>query len=150
MAAAKDVIDLNRDLILEQAHITFIFPEATNLTVTFTAGTANNWSEWAEIVDSGTTTLSSKVIEETHFTALVVEAASTQEKVFMWEISYGDTKKIISRGRFVDGTTPLLPPIQMIRVRAAKVPAGETIYYRLMCETAEATCQVSLRYHYYS
>lgn len=44
MAVAKDNIALNRDLIVEQQHITHLFPEATNLTITFTAGTANDWS----------------------------------------------------------------------------------------------------------
>lgn len=149
MAEARDVIDLSRDLVLEQAHVTYLFPEATNLTVTFTAGTANNWSEWVEITD-GATTLSSKITTRTHLIALMIEKASVQDKVFMWEIARGDTKGIVSRGRFIDGTTPLLPPIQMVRVRSTSIPAGETIYYRMMCETGAATCQVSFRYHFHS
>ncbi|GAH81813.1 unnamed protein product, partial [marine sediment metagenome] len=33
------------------------------------------------------------------------------------------------------------------RIRAAHIPAGEEIYYQMMCEEAGATCEVSIRYH---
>lgn len=68
----------------------------------------------------------------------------------MWELAYGDAKTIISRGRFIDESTPLLPPIQLVKVHAAGIPLGETIYYRMMCETEAGSCLTSLRYHYHS
>jgi len=66
------------DLLLEQAHVTQVFPESTELAVEFTAGTpANSWGTWAEIVDDTPVTpvtFSSKIADsDAHISAIQVE-----------------------------------------------------------------------------
>ena len=135
-------------LLLEAEHITAVFPEDTDETVTFAAGGTNHiWSAWAEIVDNNAVTLSSKLASiEGHISSIMVEDASVKDKAYMVEIAYGAAKTIVSRQRYMAkdskvGTT------QQVRIRAAQIPAGETIYYRAKCETSGATIQVHLRYH---
>ena len=142
----------NQDLlILEVQHITHIFPEDTDETIAFAAGGVNNtFGAWAEVKDNNNVTLSSKVATQSaHISSLLVEHSSLRDKVYLIELSYGISKTIISKHRFLSGDSPFLPAVQQARVRAAHVPAGETIYYRMKCETAAATCQVSFRYHYH-
>jgi len=136
---------------IESHHETFIFPEDTDETVTFTASNvANTFGAWAEIVDNNAVTLSSKFASnEGHISAVMVEDVSVKEKTFLIEIAYGASKIIISRHRFVSGETTKLPPIQQIRVRSLDIPAGETVYYRMKCDQADATCELSFRYHYH-
>jgi len=136
---------------IEFHHETFLFPEDTNETVTFTAGSpANTFGNWAEIQDNNSVTLSSKLASiDGHISGLMIENVSIKEKTFLIEIAYGASKTIISRHRFVSGETTKLPAIQQIAVRSDDIPAGETIYYRMKSETAGATCNLSLRYHHH-
>lgn len=130
-------------------HTTGIFPHDSNLTLTFTAhADANTWSNWAEIIDSGANKFSDVIINHAHITAFLIEMCETKEKVFMFEIAYGDAKTLITHYRFIAGETVKLPPIQQVRIRAEHFPSGETIYYRMKCEDAGSkTCQLHIRYY---
>ena len=137
-------------LVLEARHESGIFPEDTDEVVTFTAGTpANTFGPWAEIaVDGNGTTFSSKVATETgHISGILVECLDTIDKRYLLEIAYGDDKTNVLRYRFISGQTKELEAMQFVKIRADEIPAGETVYYRMKCETAGATCEISLRYH---
>lgn len=142
----KETLEIVNSLNNIDHHVTNIFPEDTNETVTFTAGDANVFSSWAEIVDNNTVTFTSKVTEDVDISAILIESASVTDKVFLIELSYGSEKTIITRYRFIAGETSFLPAIQQIRIRASYIPSGETIYYRLKCETGAATCTLHIRY----
>lgn len=128
-------------------HTTGIFPHDTNLTLTFTAhADADTWSSWTEIIDSDGNKFSDLLTRDGHITAFLLEKCETKEKVFMFEVAYGDAKTFISHYRFIAGETTKLPPIQQVRIRSDHLPAGEKIYYRMKCEQAGSkTCQLHLR-----
>jgi len=142
------------ELILEMQHDSEIFPENTNRKVEFTAGApANTWGAWAEVEDDTPVTpdtLSSKFATQVgHISGILIEDLSDKDKRYQLEVAHGDAKTRIMTHRFLSGEVKKLPAIQFMRIRAAQMPAGETIYYRLKCETAGATCEVSFRYHYH-
>lgn len=150
----KDVADIKagvEDIVLEHHHITHIFPEDTNETVTFTAGgTANIFGAWIEIEDNNGVKLSSKFTQKIgHISAVMIEDTSIKDKRYLIEVAYGSTKVFISRHRFVAGETTNLPAVQQIRVKAENIPAGEKLYYRMKCETAGETAELCIRYHYH-
>jgi len=135
---------------LEIHHITHIFPEASDLDILLTTGgVANVFGAWAEVVDTAATTLASRFTSDTHISSMIIEQASIVDEVYMLELSYGATNIPISPIRFIAGERVFLPPIQQMRIRAMIIPAGETVYYRMMAETALATARVSLRYHFH-
>lgn len=147
----RRLLEDTEELILEQAHVTQIFPATTDLTCTLTAhANPDTWSAWAEVQDSGATKLSTLTTADLHVSALMIEWCSVTDKLYMIKLAYGDSKIIIAPLRFNSGALNFLPPIQMIRIRASNIPLGEKIYYRMMCETGGATCKVSLRYHYHN
>lgn len=135
----------------EQEHETYIYPEDSSRTCTLTtpAGDPNTFGEWAEITDSGATTLSSKVTSDTHLTAIQIEDL-TEDKVYYLEIGYGDSKTNIFRHRFLKGKEKKTTLIAFVRIRARIIPAGEKVYYKMMCSQAEQPCEVSFRYHYHT
>ena len=136
------------ELVLEASHLSQYFPEDSDETVTFTAGgVANTFGAWAEIVDNHSATFSSKFAADAgHVSSILVEDASVTDKVYVFEISYGAAKTIIIRGRVLSAGV-LLDTVQQGRRRSLTIPAGETVYYRMKCETAGATARVALRYH---
>lgn len=146
----KTALEMLAELYVEAFHTTFLFPEDSGETVTFTAGGVNNtFGNWLEIVDNTPVTLSSKFTTKGgHISSIKLVDADTNDKVYIIELAYGAAKTVITPYDFVSGTV-LLPPTQQVRVRAEKIPAGETIYYRMKCETGGATCRVSFRYHYH-
>ena len=138
------------ELLLEIQHESDIFPEDTDESVTFTAGgTVNTFGSWVEIaVDGNGATFSSKVATETgHISGILIEDLSVKDKRYLLEIAYGDDKTNVLRHRFLSGEVKKLEAIQFVRIRADAIPAGEKVYYRMKCETAGATCEISLRYH---
>ena len=137
-------------LYIEAFHVTHLFPEDTDETITFAAGGANNtFGAWAEIVDNNPVTLSSKfATDDGHISSVKLIDADTNDKVYIIEIAYGAAKTMITPYDFLSGTV-LLPAVQQVRVRAESIPAGEVVYYRMKCETGGATCRVSFRYHYH-
>jgi hypothetical protein len=139
------------NISLELTHLSYIFPEDSNETATFTAGNvANTFGAWAEIVDNNAVSLSSKfTVQEGHLSAILIESADTKDKVYILEITSGSAKTPVAVHRFVAGDLVKLPTIQQIRVRPAPIPINETVYYRMKCETANAVCTLSFRYHYH-
>lgn len=138
------------ELILEIQHESAIFPEDTDEVVTFTAGgTVNTFGTWAEIaVDGNGTTFSSKLAEVIgHISAILIEDLDTVDKRYLLEIAYGADKTNMLRHRFLSGDAKKLAAVNYMKIRAEEIPAGETVYYRMKCETAGATCEISLRYH---
>ena len=127
-------------------HTTELFPEDTDETVTVTAGGTNNmFGAWAELVDNNPVTMSSKFAsEEGHIASILIEEASVIDKRYLLELSYGAAKTIISRSRFMKATNKLHVSHQS-RIRAPHIPTGETVYYRLKCETASASAEIQLR-----
>lgn len=142
----KDSLEAAGD---EVHHTTGIFPHDSDLTLTFTAhADANTWSSWAEVVDSSANKFSDLITRAAHITAFMLEKCETKEKVFMFEIAYGDAKTLVAHYRFIAGQTVKLPPIQQIRIRSDHFPADELIYYRMKCEDAGSkTCQLHIRYY---
>ena len=134
-----------------QTHQSDLFPENSGDSCTLTAGaTPNVFGAWSEIVDSpsGNNLTDVFAAMEGHLVGLLIEDLDTDDKRYLFEIGYGETTKtVIMRHRFVSGVTKKLQALQYIRVRSVLIPAGEKVYYRMMCETGSATCEVSFRYH---
>ncbi len=150
-ADITQILEDTDELILEQAHVTRIFPEASDVTVTFTAhAVADTWSSWTRIQDSGGEYLDAQTLSIMHLSSILVEWASDLDKVYMIEIAYGDSTTVISRLRFISGERNFLPPLQQMRIRALGIPENQQLFYRMMCEVGGATCLVSFRYHYHN
>jgi len=150
MAYIKQLVNNSEILAEHITHTTAIFPEATNIDCVLTAhASANTWSSWTEIVDTTGTpvTLSSKFAANSgHISAMLIEDTDTTDTRFQIEIAYGSAKTIVSRHRILTETNKL-PTAEVARERGSIIPAGETIYYRAMCETADAkTITVHFRY----
>ena len=129
-------------------HHTHPFPEDTDESVTFVAGSpANTFGSWAEIVDNLGVKLSDKLTLNAQITAILIESCSVTDKVYFMQIAYGDAKIVIACYRFVAGQTVFLPAIQQMRIRTTHIPPTEKIYYRMKCETASADCNLHLRYY---
>jgi len=152
-ALATDLATMQTDVdALKEisSHCTYIFPAATNLDCVLTAhADANDWSAWAEIVDTTGTpvTLSSKfAASDGHITGMITEAADEDDTIYMVEIAYGAAKTCISSWRLVSGTSKVSSTGQS-SARGPHIPTGETIYARVMCETAGSkTLNVHFRY----
>jgi len=121
----------------------FLFPSTTNVTVTLTAGNTNQFGAWAEITD-GATTLSSKFAANPGYISdMYIYDHSAVDKLYLVEIAYGDNKTTLARVMYHTSF------IEMAPVKSRLVPAGETIYYRMMCSGANgATAKVGFRYFY--
>jgi len=147
MAYIKQLVTNSEHLVDVLMHETTIFPTATNLTCVLTAhANANTWSAWAEIADSAATKLSTAFASKAgHITAMEVEETNVASVLFMVELAYGEAKTIISRLRFISETNQVAVA-QVPRLRGSHIPAGETIYYRLMCATGAKTANVYFRY----
>ena len=131
------------------SHDTKIFPAVTNLTCTLTAhADANTWGAWTEVTDSGLNTLTSAFAETSgHITAILAEDTESAGERWMIEIAYGENKVRSGSMRFLSASVGILPAIQQIRLRSGHIPAGETIYARLMSSAAGSeTVQIHIRY----
>ena len=140
--------EILNDLAIEAHHLSQYFPEDSDETVTFTAGgSANTFGAWAEIVDNNAVTFSSKMAAcAGHISGFLIEDASVKDKIYILEISYGAARTVVVRDRALSATT-LLSTLQQGRRRSLDIPLGETVYYRLKCETLSATLQIAIRYH---
>jgi len=139
-------------VLLEHRHDTFIFPEDTDETVTFTAGGTNNsFCDWVEIEDNNGIMFSSKFVSSIgHLASILIEGVDVKDKAYLIELAYGSDKTSITSYRFIAGETNKLPAIQQVRIRTEHVPSGEKLYYRMKCETSGKTCTLSFRYHYHN
>ena len=120
-------------------HKSIIFPTATNLTCTIAAhDDADTWSAWVEVVDSGATSLSTLVAAlPGHIERMWVSAGNQASTTYMSELAYGEAKVNLGNNRVVTGTANL-PVFNQVELHGPKIPAGETIYARVMCKTAGA------------
>lgn len=137
------------DILDAVSHTSYVYPANTNLTVTLTAlNTANSYSNWAEITDSGATTFSSLFAAASgHISSLIIETVSENTTIYMLQMAYGDSKTLILESRFAGSGKFQAPNVQN-RMWTLTFPAGETIYYRMKSATAVAdTCTIHLRYH---
>ncbi len=140
---------LNEEIDTEFHHNTLIFPEYSGKTWALTAGATNNvFSDWAEIVDSEPVALSDRGSPNyhMHISAVVLEDASVKDKIYNVEIAYSNDYTRITRCRFMTGNAKE-GASNVTKVRAEYIPNGEPIFYRLQCETANATCQLHIRFH---
>jgi len=131
------------------AHVSQVFPVDTDLTCTLTAlNTANTFSTWAEIADSGATKLSTAFATSVgHISAMLVETISEADTIYILEVSWGADKTVLLRSRFAGGTK-FQSPATHTEFNAPWFPAGQLIYYRMKTATAVAdTCTVHFRYH---
>lgn len=122
----------------------FLFPETTNVTITLTAGNTNVFSSWAEVVDSTAATLSSKFATKPgYINDMYIYDHSAVDKLYLVELSYGAAKTTLGR---IMWHTSFKDAVQ---IKSRRVPAGETIYYRMMCSGANgATAKIGFRYFY--
>jgi len=126
----------------------FLFPNDTSLTITLTAGDTNVWSAWTEVVDSEPTTLSSKFAASAGYISdMLFFLPSDTADGYNVELAYGDAKTTLGRVAFwvlADGDIAYVLPI-----KSRRVPAGETIYYRMQSTGANgATVQARFRYFF--
>ena len=148
-------INANVDLLIEHAsHTTATFPESTaDLCILTAHASANTWSAWAEIADDQGTpvTLSSKFAAQPgHVASMLVEEEGQASTLYMVEVAYGVSKIKIFSCR-LQSELSLVSATQAPRGRGLLIPAGETIYYRAMCQTAGSkTLQVNFRYFLHS
>jgi len=128
-------------------HVSGIFPEDTDETVTLTAGGTNNvFGAWTEITD-GVNTLSSKFATKPgHIVSIIIEDVNQVDERYLLEISYGAAKVLIGRTRFMKSGV-LVHVEHSRRIRSFHINAGETVYYRLKCETLSKTATVQFRYY---
>ena len=131
---------------LESHHDNNVYPITSARVCTLAAhASANTFSDWTEITD-GTQTLSSKFATKSgYISSMVIEAMATKDKRAIVELSYGVAKVVIGRIRFMSAGTQLNTRMDT-RFRGLLVPAGETVYYRMMCETGAATAEVMFRW----
>ena len=131
-------------LLLHNENEVYLYPNAANLTVTLTAGDGvATWGTWAEITDSGATTLSSVFAADPgYLIEIMTHDYSAADKIYMIEIAYGASKVVAGRAKIRSDWTYVQP------LRSARIPAGNTIYYRMQCETANATLEADFRYYY--
>ena len=140
--AAADKVDL-----FNSADV-YLFPATTNRTCQLTAGNTNEWGAWTEVADNATTTLSSAfAVNSGYVSDMLFFLPSDAADGYSVEISYGASKTNLGRISFwalADGDVAYVLPI-----KSRRVPAGETIYYRMSCTGANgATCQARFRYFY--
>jgi len=128
-------------------HVSSIFPEDTDELVTLTAGGTNNvFGAWAEVTD-GAVTLSSKFATKPgHIVAIIIEDVNQVDERYTLEISHGAAYVIIGRTRFMKSGV-LVNVEHSRRIRSYHIPAGETVYYRMKCETLSKTAIAQFRYY---
>ena len=152
VAANRVILD---HLITESQHRSYLFPDMSSnidLTCTFTSGAIDSFGAWAEITDSGATTLSSiAAVHALHVTALRIRSTDTADKLHVIEIGYGPdagSVTVIDPHEFGSGTKHI-DSDEQVRFRPPAIPQGQKAYYRMKTEdTLNATANIELRYHY--
>jgi len=121
-----------------------LFPDVTNVTVTLTAGNTNVWSNWAQIVDSTGDNISSKFVADAGYISdMYIYDHSAVDKLYCLEISYGDNFTTLARVMYHTAFK------EAAQIKSRLIPAGEQVYYRMMCSGANgATAKVGFRYFY--
>lgn len=160
IVALQVAVDANRAILdylfFEAEHRSYLFPDLSSdidLTCTFTSGAIDEFGAWAEVTDSGATTLSSiAAAHALHISALRIRSTSRADKLYVIELGYGPdaaSVTILDAHEFGSGTKHIDSDEQM-RFRAPQFPQGQKVYYRMKTEdTLNATANIELRYHYH-
>lgn len=122
----------------------YVYPDGVGATVSFTAGGGiDTFGAWVEIVDNGAVTLSSKFAANSGYVVeLMTRTYSVPNEIFIIELSYGATNIILGRAKVRSDWT------YVMTLLSVRVPAGETIYYRMKAQTAGATLIADFRYYF--
>jgi len=123
----------------------FLFPAVTNVVVTLTApATPNTWGAWAEIAGNDTVTFSSKFAASGGYvTQITGYEYSVADKLIIIELAYDDD------GTDVVGRVMMRSDFTwVLELNSAPIPAGSTIYYRMMSNQANETIKANFKYYY--
>ena len=131
-------------LLLHTENEVFLYPDTASATCTLTAGAGvDTWGAWAELVDDGAVTLSSKFAADSgYLQQMMTHNYSIADKIFIIEISYGAAKTVVGRAKVRSDW------MYVSDLNSVVIPAGETIYYRMQSETAGATLLADFRYYF--
>jgi len=151
-----DLIGKLNELHEEEHHRSYIFPDMSSdidLTCTFTSGAIDTFGAWAEITDSGVTTLGSiAATHPLHITALRIRTTSDADLLYVIEIGYGANAgavTVLDPHEFGSGTKKI-DSDEQVRFRPPVIPMGEKVWYRMKTEnTLNATATVEMRYHFH-
>lgn len=141
-------VDLYDGMQSHAFHTSFVYPEGTDQIVTFTAGdVANEFGDWVEIDVDGNGALFSDYLEENNcvITALIIETVSRDADRYFIEVGYFDGEDM--HRVFGQRWMGRCEYQQAVRLNPSVIPKGSTVWYRMKCEVAEATCEVALRWH---
>ena len=140
----RDIYENVRSLLLYNENETFLFPDNTARFVTLTAGgVANTFGAWAEIVDDAANPFTAVFAAQAGYVSEIMSYIfSVPNEMWIIEIARGAAHTVIGRQRVRSDWSYFL------NFMSARVPAGETVYYRAMSESAGATCRASFRYFY--
>jgi len=144
----------NKEIYLELSHESFLFPDLSSdidLTCTLTSGAIDEFGTWAEITDSGATTLGSiAAVSAIHITGLQIRTTSEADVLYVIEIGYGATAGAVTKTDVHDfgSGTKQIDSDEQRRFRPLVIAKGQKVWYRMKTEnTLNATATIVLRYH---
>ncbi len=132
-------------LLLHNENEVFLYPDSVFVAVNLTAGApADTFGAWVEIKDSGNVTFSSKFAASGgYIVEITTRNYSVADKIYMIEIATAnDGTGVIGRVKVRSDWTYVLA------LRSVAIDIGDTIYYRMKCETASAWLLADFRYYY--
>lgn len=141
----SSLYDISETLLLHNENETFLFPDSVSANVSLTAGApADTFGAWAELVDSGAVTLSSKFATKSgYLVEIMLRDYSDANEIYIIEVATAnDGTNVVGRDKVRSDWT-------YIRAfRSARIEAGVTLYYRMKAESAGATVNADFRYYY--
>jgi hypothetical protein len=142
-AALSSGVVLDKLLLYNENEV-FLYPDMASATATLTAGGgADTFGDWAEIVDSGAVTLSSKFSADAgYISTIITRDYSAADKIYIIEIGYGALKTVVGRVKIRSDWTYVRD------LSSTRIPTGSTVYYRMRCETGGATLNADFRYYF--
>jgi len=142
-AAANLAAAINAKVDLFNSGGELVFPEKSDEFVLIAEGAAPNVfnpAVAAEIVDNNGIKLSSKFAASAgYITEVIMYAFSVASETHILELSYG-AGNIIGIVRAFSDWTYVFP------FKSKQIPLGAQVKYRIMAQTALASCRVSFRY----
>ena len=122
----------------------FLYPSTTQITCTLVAGNTGVFSDWTLITDSTGGNFSAQFSASTGYIVdMQIYDHSAVDKLYLVEITYGASKTPLGTAMWHTSF------IDNVDIKSVLVPAGETVYYRMMCSGANgATAKVGFRYIY--
>jgi hypothetical protein len=133
--------------------VVYLYPENATGVVTLLCGSSpdrgyGTWTEWTEVKDNNNVTLSSVFATESGYIGdIAILYTSALENVYVIELSWGANYTDLARFMFVSTASEY--PGAVSQIKSRRVPAGQKVYYRAMCEADDsATIRVGFRYFY--